>query len=112
MEEDYKRFGIEDLVAKGDFEGAVELIKGLGDFSLRWEMCVRGVIHVGFLKAEEELGEIVILKDREEYEKSKRGMGKYPPDGVLLSEEDGNIVEGISTIVEFVSENNPLMKSF
>lgn len=102
--------GIETLVGEGNFDEAVRQIKKIKDKRERIRFCLESIMHIGYLKAEEEFGEVKVFEDRGAYERAKKGMDDCSPYAVLLIE--GDRVHGLEEMTELVPEDNPLVVYF
>lgn len=102
---------VDSLTSKGDFEGAVNLLKKITDPELRINICYSALAGLAVARAIEEYGEVAVLEDKEKYERAKIGLEDLPPHAILYKDPDDN-VHGLEDMMDFIPEDNPLKQYY
>ncbi len=105
---------VNSFVKIEDYNGAVNILKKIKNKKMRVDVCYMALFLDAADRVMIEHGEITIMKDREKYERAKKGLEDTSPHNILLVEnmDDNSPVEGIEEMFDFVPDDNPLKQYY
>ncbi|MBR9691410.1 hypothetical protein GOV06_01365 [Candidatus Woesearchaeota archaeon] len=102
---------IEDLAGEDRFEEIIDLVRTILDKEKQRQICFITLATYGTALAANEYGRVIMINDKKEYERAKQGMEDVSPHAVLYIDKHEN-VHGLEGMLEFVHEDNPLIKYY
>ncbi len=102
---------IYSFACKERFEEAINLLKKITDSELRIQVCYNVLIGFAISIAIKEYGGVVVLEDKDKYERAKIGLEDLPPYAILYKDTDDNI-QGLEDMLDFVPEYHPIKQYY
>jgi len=92
-----------------DYGGMVRAVKCVPDLRERQQLCFSLLACIGMVRAVDEYGSIVIIDDREKYERARSGLENVPPE-IVFFKDGRDCLHDPERLTDFVPEDNPLKK--
>jgi len=105
------------LVRVGRYEDAIALLETIPD-AVAKQMCFDKLGGIAGGIVMEQIGDILVTKDRAMYERVLAGNGDHSPYAVLYMEcedpdnEDDGEIHGLERLIDFISDQHPLKKYY
>lgn len=100
------------LLAKKKYEEVLVLLNGIPRYDDRIQMCYELLSLEAVVNAINEFGEVRVMENREEYERTRAGMGDFSPYAVLYRNPKTDYVDGLEEMIDLVPLDNPLKRFY
>ena len=88
------------------------MLKGIPSHDEMIKICHELLSLEAIAYAVNEFGEVLVMENREEYERGRAGMGDCSPYNVLYRDPKTDEVDGLEYIIDLVPLDNPLKRFY